>query len=270
MLAVHGWLERRQDRRGGRDAARRSRRPVRGRGERAWFVANLALLAVWLGVPLAVLVDRSFRVGDGYGLAGWRALGGVSAGLAPVRVAARGGRQLAAVRRGRHGARGRARRAGRGRAGALAGPRGRGPSTACCSSRSAPRRSPSASGSSSRSTSRWTSGPARGSSRSPRPWSRSRSSCARMTPVLRSIDPRLREAAAVLGASPRAGVAGRRPARSCGGRCSWRPGFAFAISLGEFGATVVIARADAPTVPDHHRPAARPARARSTSRRASR
>jgi thiamine transport system permease protein len=69
-----------------------------------------------------------------------------------------------------------------------------------------------------------------------------------MSPVLRSIDDRLREAAAVLGASP--------------WRC-WREvdlplvrraalvasGFAFAISLGEFGATTVIARADAPTVP---------------------
>jgi thiamine transport system permease protein len=69
-----------------------------------------------------------------------------------------------------------------------------------------------------------------------------------MTPVLRSIDERLREAAAVLGASP---------ARA------WREvdlplvrravlvaaGFAFAISLGEFGATTVIARADTPTVP---------------------
>ena len=69
-----------------------------------------------------------------------------------------------------------------------------------------------------------------------------------MTPVLRSIDPRLREAAALLGASPRrAWLAVDLP-------LVWRAvlvaaGFAFAISLGEFGATVVIARADAPTVP---------------------
>ncbi|QHC25220.1 ABC transporter permease subunit [Streptomyces sp. GS7] len=69
-----------------------------------------------------------------------------------------------------------------------------------------------------------------------------------MLPVLRAVDGRLREAAAVLGASP------------------WRvwrevdlpmvrralliaAGFAFAVSLGEFGATVFIARPDHPTLP---------------------
>ncbi|MBM4793217.1 iron ABC transporter permease [Streptomyces sioyaensis] len=69
-----------------------------------------------------------------------------------------------------------------------------------------------------------------------------------MLPVLRAVDSRLREAAAVLGASP------------------WRvwrevdlplvrralliaAGFAFAVSLGEFGATVFIARPDRPTLP---------------------
>ncbi|MFB7514302.1 ABC transporter permease [Streptomyces sp. NPDC056144] len=69
-----------------------------------------------------------------------------------------------------------------------------------------------------------------------------------MLPVLRAVDERLREAAAVLGASPWRG---------------WREvdlpmvrralliaaGFAFAVSLGEFGATVFIARPDAPTLP---------------------
>ncbi|WP_078612674.1 iron ABC transporter permease [Streptomyces canus] len=69
-----------------------------------------------------------------------------------------------------------------------------------------------------------------------------------MLPVLRAVDHRLREAAAVLGATP------------------WRvwreidlpmvrralliaAGFAFAVSLGEFGATVFIARPDNPTLP---------------------
>ncbi|MBH5132271.1 iron ABC transporter permease [Streptomyces sp. HB-N217] len=69
-----------------------------------------------------------------------------------------------------------------------------------------------------------------------------------MLPVLRAVDGRLRGAAAVLGASP------------------WRvwrevdlpmvrrallvaAGFAFAVSLGEFGATVFIARPDNPTLP---------------------
>ncbi|MBG0852188.1 iron ABC transporter permease [Streptomyces spinoverrucosus] len=69
-----------------------------------------------------------------------------------------------------------------------------------------------------------------------------------MLPVLRAVDVRLREAAAVLGASPWR---------------AWREvdlpmvrrallvaaGFAFAVSLGEFGATVFIARPDSPTLP---------------------
>lgn len=69
-----------------------------------------------------------------------------------------------------------------------------------------------------------------------------------MLPVLRAVDDRLREAAAVLGASPLR---------------AWREvdfplvrramliasGFAFAVSLGEFGATVFIARGDSPTLP---------------------
>ncbi|MFB9524279.1 ABC transporter permease [Streptomyces cremeus] len=69
-----------------------------------------------------------------------------------------------------------------------------------------------------------------------------------MLPVLRAVDGRLRDAAAVLGASPLR---------------AWREvdlpmvrrallvaaGFAFAVSLGEFGATVFIARPDNPTLP---------------------
>ncbi|MGW1226108.1 ABC transporter permease [Streptomyces sp. NPDC001478] len=69
-----------------------------------------------------------------------------------------------------------------------------------------------------------------------------------LLPVLRAVDGRLREAAAVLGASPWR---------------AWREvdlplvrrallvaaGFAFAVSLGEFGATVFIARPDTPTLP---------------------
>ena len=69
-----------------------------------------------------------------------------------------------------------------------------------------------------------------------------------MTPVLRSIDPRLHEAAAVLGASPaRTWLAIDLPLVRRAVLVA--AGFAFAISLGEFGATTVIARADAPTVP---------------------
>ncbi len=67
-------------------------------------------------------------------------------------------------------------------------------------------------------------------------------------PVMRSVQPRLREAAAVLGASPARiwreidlPIAARALAVSAG--------FAFAISLGEFGATSFIARPDTPTLP---------------------
>ena len=69
-----------------------------------------------------------------------------------------------------------------------------------------------------------------------------------VTPALRSIDPRLRELASTLGASPSRiwlevdlPLAGRAFAAAAG--------FAFAISLGEFGATVFVARAEQPTLP---------------------
>lgn len=69
-----------------------------------------------------------------------------------------------------------------------------------------------------------------------------------MLPVLRAVDGRLREAAAVLGASP------LRVWREVDLPMVRRAllvaaGFAFAVSLGEFGATVFIARPDSPTLP---------------------
>ena len=69
-----------------------------------------------------------------------------------------------------------------------------------------------------------------------------------ITPVLRSVDPRLRQAAAALGAGP------LRAAWTAEGPVLGRPllaatGFAFAISLGEFGATSFLSRPDRPTVP---------------------
>ncbi len=69
-----------------------------------------------------------------------------------------------------------------------------------------------------------------------------------MAPVIRSIDPRLREAAAVLGASPRR-VWQEVDAPLVTRAALVGAGFAFAISLGEFGATLFIARPDTPTVP---------------------
>jgi thiamine transport system permease protein len=69
-----------------------------------------------------------------------------------------------------------------------------------------------------------------------------------LVPVIRSIDPRLREAAAVLGAAPRRAwrevdLPVIRRAVAVGAA------FAFAVSLGEFGATTFVARPDTPTIP---------------------
>jgi thiamine transport system permease protein len=69
-----------------------------------------------------------------------------------------------------------------------------------------------------------------------------------LLPALDAVPARLGEAAATLGAAP------RRAWWEVEARLLRRPalgafGFAYAISLGEFGATVFIARADAPTVP---------------------
>jgi thiamine transport system permease protein len=69
-----------------------------------------------------------------------------------------------------------------------------------------------------------------------------------VAPTLRSVDPRQREAAALLGASP--GRVRREidlPIVSRG--LGVAAAFAFAISLGEFGATVFLARPDRPTLP---------------------
>lgn len=49
-------------------------RPARTRGERAFLVGNLALMAALLGTPIAVLVERSFHPASGYGLEFYRAL----------------------------------------------------------------------------------------------------------------------------------------------------------------------------------------------------
>ncbi|KAE8763371.1 ABC transporter permease [Georgenia thermotolerans] len=69
-----------------------------------------------------------------------------------------------------------------------------------------------------------------------------------LLPVLRAIDPRQREVAAVLGASRGrvlATVDGPYLVRGLG----LAIGFAFAVSLGEFGATSFLARPDRPTLP---------------------
>jgi thiamine transport system permease protein len=69
-----------------------------------------------------------------------------------------------------------------------------------------------------------------------------------VAPTLRAIDERQREAAAVLGASP--GRVRREIDVPIAARAlAVAACFAFSISLGEFGATVFLARPDAPTLP---------------------
>ena len=69
-----------------------------------------------------------------------------------------------------------------------------------------------------------------------------------LVPAIRRVDERLREAAAVLGAGP--GRVWREVDLPITSRAAFvAAGFAFAVSLGEFGATAFIARPDYPTVP---------------------
>lgn len=69
-----------------------------------------------------------------------------------------------------------------------------------------------------------------------------------LTPALRSIRPRLRQAASVMGASPRQVL--RHIDLPLVGRALLVASiFAFTISMGEFGATALIARPEYPTVP---------------------
>lgn len=69
-----------------------------------------------------------------------------------------------------------------------------------------------------------------------------------LTPALHSVQPRLRSAAAVLGASPRQVI--RYVDLPLIGRAFLVAAtFAFTISLGEFGATAILARPEYPTIP---------------------
>jgi thiamine transport system permease protein len=69
-----------------------------------------------------------------------------------------------------------------------------------------------------------------------------------LTPALRSLKPRLKQAAAVLGASPLR--AWREVELPLLGRAVLvAAAFAFTVSLGEFGATALLARPEHPTIP---------------------
>lgn len=217
--------------------------------ERGFLLANLALMATLLGVPIAVLIERSFAVAGGHGLASWRALwdgGGRSAAFVDaadafansVRFAAVamviavfvGGLAAVAIARRRHA------RSVRMLDVLLMLPLGTSAVTVGFGFLLALDSPPL-----DLRGSEWLIPLAQGVIAVP-------FVVRIVVPVLRGIDPRLREAAAILGASPRQvwreidlPIALRAFAAAAG--------FAFAISLGEFGATVFVARADSPTLP---------------------
>lgn len=224
-----------------------ARRP-RTAGERTALGANLAVMAGLLGAPLVVLVERSFRVGDGYGLAWWRALGTsargstlfvtpwvsvrTSLGYAAVAAAIAlviGGAAAVAVAA-------RTDRLGRAADTVLALPLGTSAVTVGFGFLVALDTPPL---------------DLRGS------WWIVPLAHAlvgvpfvvrTLVPALRAVEPRLREAAATLGAPP--GRVWREIDLPLVGRAALvAGGFAFAVSLGEFGATTVLGRDDSPTVP---------------------
>ncbi|MEX2255105.1 MAG: iron ABC transporter permease [Acidimicrobiia bacterium] len=227
-------------------AARETARAPRSRGERVFLWANLTLAAVLLGGPIAVLVVRAFDTSAGYGLDNFRALGTLQASsvlFVPPEEAIWNSLSYAAVATALALGIGglaafaivRTRRAGAIDA-ALTLPLGVSAVTIGFGFLIALDEPPLDL------RSEWLLVPiAQALVAIP--------FVVRLTtPVLRSIDPRLRETAALLGASPRKvwrevdlPIAARALAVA--------GGFAFAIALGEFGATVFLARPDRPTLP---------------------
>jgi thiamine transport system permease protein len=225
-------------------------RPPASVGERAFLTLNLLAMAVLLGGPLAVLVERSLHTEHGYGLDWYRALSSIPARsalfVAPMDairsslaiacvatiVAVTVGSCAAFVVAGR----GRSTRATRGLDLFVMLPLGTSAVTVGFGFLIALDRPPV-----DLRASWWIVPLAHALVAIP-------FVVRIVVPVLRAIDPRLREAAALLGAAP------RRVTREIDVPIVRRAvlvaaGFAFAISLGEFGATAFIARADSPTVP---------------------
>ncbi len=224
-------------------------RKPNGRGEKALVAGTLGGLALFLGAPLAVLVERSLSVGDGYSLDAYRALteptGALLAtpweaivnslvyALAATAIAlAVGGPAAFAIAAAAE----RGTRRARALEALLTLPLGASAvmlgfgfviafDTAPIDFRAEP----------------WIVPVAQSLVAIP-------FVVRIVAPTLRAIDDRQREAAAVLGASP------RRVLREIDLPIATRAlgvaaGFAFAISLGEFGATVFLARPDSPTLP---------------------
>ncbi|MFA9446451.1 ABC transporter permease [Egicoccus sp. AB-alg6-2] len=245
-LLVYGRLQRRATSQPLRSAASTARR-VRTRGERAFLGANLLVVAVLLLLPLAVLVERSLATGAGYGFDHYAALFGpqrntvlaiapvdairnsVVYGLGATVVALVVG-GCAAVAASRPGWPGRALDR------ALMLPLGTSAATVGFGFLLALARPPL---------------DLRGS-RLLIPAAQALIAVPfvvrTLLPVLRSIDQRLREAAATLGAPPRR--VWREVDFPIVGRAAMAAaGFSFAIAVGEFGATVFLARGQTPTMP---------------------
>jgi len=245
LLVLTSWIEGRQRVTLSLRAANETARRVRTAGARAFLAANLTVMALLLGVPIAVLVERSFDTPSGFGLDFYRALGEVHAGstlfVEPVHAIANSVRFAVAAT-------------------VIAVVVGGCAAFALASSR---RRGLDALVSLPLGVSAVTVGfgflitldhppvDLRGS------WWLVPIAQALvavpfvvrvMTPVLRAIDPRLRDAAATLGASP-ARVWREVDLPIVARAVLVAAGFAFAISLGEFGATVFIVRPDQPTLP---------------------
>ena len=249
VVATLGIYDRTRRRHAARPLARAatSLRPVAGPADRAAVVGAVGLLALVQGVPLLALVERSLRVGDGWGLAHFRTLGAPTReavmSIAPA-LAVRNSllfaaaatliamlvgttAALAAVQGGR---------AGRVMDGALMLPLGTSAVTLGLGLLLAFRSGPLA---------------GRGAVLLV-PLAQALVAIPfvvrTMLPVLRGIDERLREAAATLGATPRR--VWREvdlPIVSRAGLVAG--GFSFAVTVGEFGATIFVARASNPTVP---------------------
>jgi thiamine transport system permease protein len=246
-LAVYGRLQRAAATHRLVGSAVTARRP-RTTGERVFLGVNLAVIALLLVAPLVVLVERSLVIADGYGLANWRALFGarpdtllavapweavrnsIGFGVAATLIALVVG-GLAAT-------------AGTVRDDRLAGlvdralmlPLGTSAVTIGFGFLIALDRAPL---------------DLRGS---PLLVPLAQALIAvpfvvrTLVPVLRSIDPRLRDAAATLGAGP--WRVWREVDLPIVGRAVLvAAGFSFAIAVGEFGASVFVVRAQLPTMP---------------------
>lgn len=222
-------------------------RPVAGPRDRAAVLATVLLLGVVQGLPLLALLERSLRVGDGWGFDHYRTLGRPTReavlSVAPA-VAVRNSLVIAiaataiALLVGTAAALAAASggRAGRLMDGALMLPLGTSAVTLGLGLLLAFRSGPLA---------------GRGAVVLV-PIAQALVAIPfvvrTLLPVLRAIDERLREAAATLGATPRR--VWREvdlPIVSRAGLVA--AGFSFAVTVGEFGATIFVARAANPTIP---------------------